>query len=997
MGRASVDLKRTAATDREATGLSEPSDRPHNPRLVPDHPPDAGTSEARRHPVAVRLTAFLERRAGSVLVTFLLAVALCLVVASRLRIDQELRRLLPDDFPSVAGIDRLGAEIGNQSDLYLSIRGPSRDANIAFGNALGARLADHPDVRFAIFRRDRTFFDEHALLYADLGDLLELRRKVILRIREEVRKEAFAGFSLLDAEERKKEKAADSLGLSADEIEKRYGAAEEFAEYYETDEGRLIAMRVRPREAPTDVKFAAGLQTSIRAIIDELDTSTFHPELEVRFEGSYATIGKRVKSFQSNVIGGSSAAAFVLIASIMVYFRSLRSALIIFVPLVGSVVASLAFAALAYGFLNLVSAFIFAILLGLGIDFAIVMLSRYRDERARGLMRQNALEVMLSTTAPASLFGGASTALGFGVLAIADFQGFAQFGVVAAIGVFGALGATMVVMPAMVILLDRVRPWNPRERRRRSSDVRIQGINPRWFAAAVLVVAGTSGWVAYSLWHAPDLEFEYDFDKLGAVRKPSATDGSSYRDAIGPARTVAPAVAVGRDADQAESMYRQLAALRTLTPEEAAAFDAAALAKPAVRAPWPMPPDDPEPQAPPPTKPGGDDWDDEPPAGDDWDDEAPGDENDAPPPKKAGGQPGRDAPPKTAVPAPTGDDELDEFGDSDLEDPTFVALENAVMARPRIAAATLTMLSGYSASRIADLAELMNDVTSLFVFIPEGQQDKLAVIADIRRRIDAKRGSLTPTTRKDIDQWYHYLEVTEPVTSARLPSWVRSQFTDAAGELGRFVVVWTKGSKTDYLNVRRIYDAYGSLDTPTGEVELAADFFVIPEVYEAIRADGPKVVVLSFCVMLVTSIATFRSLSAGAAAAFMVPFSVSSLLGVMYVLGWKLNFFNVIALPLLVGMGEDSSLHIIARYREEGRDGLALAVRETGGALFMTAWTTICGFASILWADHRGLQSLAWVAVVGVVLVFLTSVVLLPSLIILVDRFRPRRSVQAPS
>jgi predicted RND superfamily exporter protein len=143
--------------------------------------------------------------------------------------------------------------------------------------------------------------------------------------------------------------------------------------------------------------------------------------------------------------------------------------------------------------------------------------------------------------------------------------------------------------------------------------------------------------------------------------------------------------------------------------------------------------------------------------------------------------------------------------------------------------------------------------------------------------------------------------------------------------------------------------------------------------------------------MLVTSIATFRSISAGAGAAFMVPFSIASLLGIMYVLGWKLNFFNVIALPLLVGMGEDSSLHIIARYREEGRQGLALAVRETGGAVFMTAWTTICGFGSILLTNHRGLQSLAWVSVVGVVLVFATSVILLPSLIVLVDRFRPRR------
>jgi predicted RND superfamily exporter protein len=924
----------------------------------------ADLSDDRRHALAVRLTALLERRAGAVVIAFLLLTVVCTVLATRLRIDQELRRLLPDDFPSVVGIDRLGDEVGNQADLYLSIRSPSREANVAFGNALEKKLADNPDVRFAIFRRDRAFFDHHALLYADLGDLLELRRKVILRIRDEVRKEAFSGFSLLGDKDAKKDSAAESLGLTKEEIEQRYGGNAEFHEYYETDDGRLMAMRVRPRAPPTDVEFARALMTSIRAAIDELAPTSFHPELDVRFEGSYSTIDKRVKSFRGEVIGGSSAILAILMGSIALYFRSWRSALIVFVPLVGAIVVSLAFAALAYGFLNLVSAFIFAILLGLGIDFAIVLLSRYRDERLRGLDRTHALEVTLSTTAPATLFGGASTALGFGVLAIADFQGFAQFGVVATVGVFSALLASMIVMPAMLILLDRVRPWNPPPRRRRSTDVKIDSRNPRWFLAAVLVVIAACGWVAWSVRHASDLEFEYDFDKLGPAKKSTQT-GPGYRDAIGPARTVAPAVAVGKDTADAESMYRQLAAIRSLTPEEAAAFDPAALAKPVPRAPWPVPPDEPEPIEAPPAG-GGDD--------DDWDEEPTDDE---------------EAPPKQEAPAGERD-ELDEFGDDDLDDPKFTALEQQVVLRPRIAPATLDMLSRYEPGRIAELADLMNDVTALSAFVPEGQADKLAVIADIRARIDAKRGSLTDKTRKDIDEWYHHLEVTMPVTADTLPDWVRLQFADSKGELGRFVVVWTKGSKTDYRNVKRVHDAYGSLLAPSGEVELAADFFVIPEVYEAIRTDGPMVVALSFCVMLTTSIATFRSLSAGAGAALMVPFSLISLLGLMVTLGWKLNFFNVIAMPLLVGMGEDASLHIIARYREEGRDGLALAVRETGGAIFMTAWTTICGFAAILWADHRGLQSLAWVAVIGVCLVFATSVLLLPSLIVVVDRLRRR-------
>jgi predicted RND superfamily exporter protein len=63
-------------------------------------------------------------------------------------------------------------------------------------------------------------------------------------------------------------------------------------------------------------------------------------------------------------------------------------------------------------------------------------------------------------------------------------------------------------------------------------------------------------------------------------------------------------------------------------------------------------------------------------------------------------------------------------------------------------------------------------------------------------------------------------------------------------------------------------------------------------------------------------------------------------------------------------------------------------LRETGGAIAMTAWTTMCGFGAILWSAHRGLESLAWVSVTGVALVFLSSAVLLPALMLVRERLQ---------
>ena len=80
------------------------------------------------------------------------------------------------------------------------------------------------------------------------------------------------------------------------------------------------------------------------------------------------------------------------------YFRGLRAVPLVLTPLLIAACFALACAAWMYGYLNLVSAFIFAVQLGLGIDFATHMLARYREELARGLPHREAIAHTIATT-----------------------------------------------------------------------------------------------------------------------------------------------------------------------------------------------------------------------------------------------------------------------------------------------------------------------------------------------------------------------------------------------------------------------------------------------------------------------------------------------------------------------------------------------------------------------------------------------------------------------
>ncbi|HEY8375492.1 MAG TPA: efflux RND transporter permease subunit, partial [Nannocystis sp.] len=297
----------------------------------------------------------------------------------------------------------------------------------------------------------------------------------------------------------------------------------------------------------------------------------------------------------------------------------------------------------------------------------------------------------------------------------------------------------------------------------------------------------------------------------------------------------------------------------------------------------------------------------------------------------------------------------------------------------------------YPPERLREMDDLLVSVLSIHSFIPELQEEKLQVIRDIRARIDNKRGSLSAADLDKLKEWERYLQVDRPVTVDDLPQWVKVQFTDMQGGLGRFVACWQRGPKSEYAHAKRIHDAFDTIVTPAGPVPAVGSYFVVPEVVDAIKGDGPLVMTAVFGVLIATALLLFRSLRAAAIVLATVVVALMWLALVFVALGWTLNLFNLVALPLLVGMGQDDSLHIIHRFREEGDGRLAHTMRETGGAVVLTTVTTVIGFSSMLFVDHVGLRSLGWTAVLGMTFCLLASVTLVPASLRLGEWWRARR------
>jgi predicted RND superfamily exporter protein len=105
--------------------------------------------------------------------------------------------------------------------------------------------------------------------------------------------------------------------------------------------------------------------------------------------------------------------------------------------------------------------------------------------------------------------------------------------------------------------------------------------------------------------------------------------------------------------------------------------------------------------------------------------------------------------------------------------------------------------------------------------------------------------------------------------------------------------------------------------------------------------------------------------------------------GVSALLGMPFNFANIIALPLLVGVGVDNGIHIVHRaHRETSSRGDALGT-STSRAVFASGITTIASFGNLAFSPHVGMASMGMLLTLGMVVTMVATLLLLPALLAL--------------
>ncbi len=443
-----------------------------------------------------------------------LAVALAVLLgaslyATRLELKSDFLELLPRDSPGFVAFEQQLERMGGGASLIVIAESPDRIANQRWVDDMSARLASMADARTSCVRDScvtpergvtrgvspapnvlktetaacakacgaplisyvesgtkevREFFRANQWLYADLDDLENADRTLDrqIAIKSGMVSDLESEDDDRDATPRKGDGPAATRTLGMDEFhdrwEKKGQKKDDFPSgYFATQDGTMLGLRIISPTTGTGDKGGDQLLAKVEELTRQMNPASYHPQMRVGFAGDIPNAIAEKDSIVGEAVYATGIATLLIIFGIFAFFRSFSALAVMLLPTTVGIACAYAFATATFGYVNTSGAFLGAIILGNGINYPIVLLSRYREFVARGMARDVAKKAAVWNAFRAELVGASVAGIAYGSLVITRFRGFSQFGMIGFVGMLLVWLSIIPLVPALLTLFERLR------------------------------------------------------------------------------------------------------------------------------------------------------------------------------------------------------------------------------------------------------------------------------------------------------------------------------------------------------------------------------------------------------------------------------------------------------------------------------------------------------------------------------------------------------------
>lgn len=913
-----------------------------------------------REKLLVRLADFIYKRHKAIVAAGLLFTVLMAYCASRLEIRLSFLELLDPKSTEVQNINYINRNFGGMSMLIVVIEADSASKAKAFADDYAAELNKRPEwVKRVFYKIDPEIFIDHALLFLDakeltrLADTVEANRDkiaetlgdtrltaLIARLNLSIEKQLSKGsFSSEDSRRMEEyigpvETTIDAAARVIDEgqkadveslknqlfknmIPEKYRSDIDLSNPYFTDpKGEKLLMLIHAAQPVDDFAWNVKCMAAVQGIKDSLIKSKY-PGIRVRMTGDMAVMADEHRIITRDMTVVTIISFVGVLAIFLIAFRGSGPLGMVALSLAMGVISTYGMAYVLIGYLNVVTSIFASIILGMGIDYSILELTRYSEERAAGRSPKEALELVMTQTARGILTGAVATSGAFFAMGVGKFRAAGQMGLIAGT-------AVIIYCTIMIFFLPSIMVWRDIsvDKREKGDDREpivmpiIMSVVRKFWPAVILIGLGLFGVLAYQ---GTKLQFEYDYTKIEAEGLPSMDLLMEMPKMFG--WSVNYGMLFSKSIDEDRDFTKKLRLLSSVNKVQSISDF--------------IPPDQVE---------------------------------------------------KLKI--------ISRIGQAtDKIEPAAAPPDTPISTAEQALLVT----------QIEHLRAMFDDMETLASLGDQGSAEKN--IERLKSKIDtllaavkfsdseskrANIGFLQHRLSLDIaDGWKQFRKMTQAkeLTYETVPDYIKDHFIGIDGKFCIYAfpsdTIWN-----EYFMEKNVYELQ-SVSPDAGGVSV-----IFQSILTQVKHDFILIGLAAFVVVLIVLLLDYRN--AYLSLLSMIPLIVGAVMmvGVMATFDIKLNFVNMVVIPLIIGIGIDYGVYMVHRWRSEGYSAsrIDMVIRSTGRGIVYCALTTMMGFGSLAFASYRGLQGMGKILGIGIAFCLVTSVVGLPAIYYLIGKVQERRA-----
>ncbi|MFC1567102.1 RND family transporter, partial [bacterium] len=876
--------------------------------------------------------AFIAKYPKLILMFGFIILVLAGFLASKLTMETSWSDMLPQNDPMVREFDDIMHEYTNATNTMLVVEGDEERIK-EYAHFIAPKLKALTEyVKRVDYKIEEEFIKNHALMLSKAKDIESIKNMfsnlglvpLLRSINDNFEKEYIGDEDSLSNKEDENEaiRYLDGLESWLNIMEMYVGTSfdpdneviEQAVErlligdpYFLSPKKNMLIMFIEPNFTIDDIYMGLESIEVMQKVIDE--SKSEFGDVKSGLTG-FMAIQKDEMDFSTRDMKRTSVVALTLIMLLFILsFRIWVMPLLAAINLIAAIIMTAGFSYLIVGRLNLMTSMFGAILIGLGIDFALHVISLYNEHRANNLSAAESMKNTMVKSGSGIIVSGLTTAFAFLALLVSESLGIKEMGLVLGLGIIMCFVTSLIFLPAMLIVREKISArFKKGEYKVPNVEFKFLSLSAGYIERKPILFLFMGGLLTiFLLYHALNIKFDYNMMNI----EPKNAQSVIIQDRMIEEFELSPDYALVRvdTLDEVREITKRAKEIKSVSSV----------------------------------------------------------------------------------------DSITEYLPSDEEYEKRLPLINQIKNN-------LIYNKNFTRIRWGNFHKLIKELKRLHMNIEElsqiafiGGQDKVdekcqqligqdesgeSYLSELIGSFNYNK-PIVINRLKQFESSYEpffrslskKMANTEKITLEKIPDNIKNRFfgndqnkillTIAPKEM-----IWDLNFMKSFTRQMRSID-----ERITGTPILALDYV------KYISRDGKLATVIALVVVFLLLLFDYRKFKT--ALIVMIPLVVGSIwmVGIMKVFGFKLDFVNIMAVPIILGIGIDDGVHIMHRYRYEGTGSIRHVFLSTGKAVLLTSLTTMIGFGSFMIAEYRGFVGFGFMLALGVGTCFLTTLIFLPALI----------------